>query len=637
MRNDMSMLKRLMVLLVLVALPLTGQTFSSAPHNFIMARMAADEGDYDRALKLLDQVLETNPNDPVVLFERASTLLDARNFDRAENELRKLVAVNPEFYDAQRLLGRLLLDRSGGERKKVEQALLHLRAAFNARPDDIASGMMVAQILIGSERVADAERVIAGMLERFPDNRALNYSYAQLLTKLGRGNESQTYLERVIAADPSYGPAVLQLVDVYQRTGEWKRAAELLDAIIEEDPSNLELQRQQAVFYLRGGDSEKAKARLETLLKSDQNDEKTRFFLAEALNELQEYGTAEEIYRSLLKNDPSSPDVQISLGLNLMAQRKYDQATSVFQSLVENARINDAGKLMARTQLAVIDYQKGDYDSALNRALEVTRGPKQANLQAVNVALSVYRREKQYQEAVDLLKPLIDDFGTDPYLNARYMEFLLRSGDQTRGRNVANETSKTGKRGAMLVAESYVNLEEFAHAIDILEKLRQGEPRDIDVLFQLGSAYERAGRVQQAENAFLDLLNAEPAHAPSLNYLGYMWADRNVNLDRAADMIERAVKQEPRNGAFIDSLGWVYFRQGKLDLAEKFLVDAARLMPRDPTIQEHLGDLFARRGQLGRALESYRKALLLEPEPKEEQKLRSKISELERQSAMSPR
>src|SRR5687768_17414004 len=109
-----------------------------------------------------------------------------------------------------------------------------------------------------------------------------------------------------------------------------------------------------------------------------------------------------------------------------------------------------------------------------------------------------------------------------------------------------------------------------------------------------------------------------------------MWADRNVNLERAAEMLVRAVEQEPRNGAFIDSLGWVYFRQGKLDLAEKHLADAARLMPRDPTIQEHLGDLFARRGQRDLALESYRRALTLEPEPQDEAKLRSKIAELER-------
>ena len=110
-----------------------------------------------------------------------------------------------------------------------------------------------------------------------------------------------------------------------------------------------------------------------------------------------------------------------------------------------------------------------------------------------------------------------------------------------------------------------------------------------------------------------------------------MWADSNTNLDRAADMLSRAVKQEPHNGAYVDSLGWVYFRQGKLDLAEKYLGEATRLLPRDATVHEHLGDVFAKRGNYKRALDLYRVALTLDPEAKDEAKLRSKIAEVDKQ------
>lgn len=621
---------RLLILILASVAIAQAQSFSSAPHDFMMARLAADEGDFDGALALIDKVLQSSPDDPVLLYERASILIDARKLERAESELRKLLRMYPQFYDGQRLMGRLLLDRSGGDRQKIEEAMLHLRAALAARPDDLATGMTIAQILMGSDRAAEAERVMAGLVERFPDHRAVNYSYAQILTKLERGAESRIYLERVVAADPSYSPAVIQLVDIYQKESEWLRAAELLELLIEQDPANLEVQRQQAVFYLRAGESEKARVRLEELLRVDRSDDRTRFFLAEALNDMQEHGAAEEIYRSLLKEKPEGLDVLISLGLNLMAQRKFDEAAATFETLLADSRINDQGRLMARTQIAVIEYQRGNFDAALRSALEITRGQKQPNLQAINVALGVYRREKRYRDAVELLRPLVQEYPADAYLNSRYMEFLLRAGDRAQGSSIATETRKKGKRGAMLVAESYAQLQEFTRAIEILETLRQNEPQDVDVLFQLGAVYERSGQVGEAENAFLDLLNQEPGHAPSLNYLGYMWADRNVNLERAAEMIERAVKKEPRNGAFVDSLGWVYFRLGNLELAEKYLGDAARLMPRDPTIQEHLGDLFVRRGFRDRALESYRKALSLEPEPSDERKLRTKIAQLER-------
>src|SRR5260221_13600640 len=112
-----------------------------------------------------------------------------------------------------------------------------------------------------------------------------------------------------------------------------------------------------------------------------------------------------------------------------------------------------------------------------------------------------------------------------------------------------------------------------------------------------------------------------------------MYAEAGTNLDRAADMLNRAVRQEPRNGAYIDSLGWVYFRQGKLDLAEKYLTEATHLLPHDATVREHLGDVFAKRGDYRHALELYKTALTLDPDSKDEAKLRSKIAETEKQTS----
>ena len=113
--------------------------------------------------------------------------------------------------------------------------------------------------------------------------------------------------------------------------------------------------------------------------------------------------------------------------------------------------------------------------------------------------------------------------------------------------------------------------------------------------------------------------------------------DRNRTVARRHRSLTKAVTQEPKNGAYIDSLGWVYFRQGKLDLAEKYLLDATKLLPRDATVHEHLGDVLAKRGDVGRALEVYRAALKLDPEAKDEAKLRSKIAELEKQKTAAQR
>jgi Flp pilus assembly protein TadD len=149
-------------------------------------------------------------------------------------------------------------------------------------------------------------------------------------------------------------------------------------------------------------------------------------------------------------------------------------------------------------------------------------------------------------------------------------------------------------------------------------------PESPDALFRLGSSLERAGNSAEAEKVFSKLLEMRPNDSAAQNYLGYMWADRGENLEKAQVLLEKAVGREPRNGAYLDSLGWVYFRMGKLETAQTNLLEAHRREPDDPTIEEHLGDLSERQGNVARAVSHWERALTLKPE--EPDKVRKKLA-----------
>ena len=619
--------------LLLAALVVTGagaQEFPPEPFEFLMAKTAADAGRFDEALGRLDRIIATTPNDPILRFERAMVLINAGRIDRAEVELRRLTAAHPDFADAHRVFGRVLLERSGGDSARMEEALRHLQTAFRANPDDLATGVTVSQLLAALNRPAEAERILAVLVERSPDQRVLNYNYAQILTKLGRGDESRPYLERAVQLDPTFGQAVFQLVELYQALGEWKLAADVLEPLVAQEPLNVELRRQQAFFLLRGGQSEEARSVLQGLLQADPQDARTMFFLAEALNDLEEYTEAEAIYRTLLEKSPNDPDLLASFGLTQLGLRSYDEAEKTFRRLLTIEGVPDNLAALARTQLGYIELERGNYAAAIDAARPVFVFRDKPNNQAINIALEAYRKEKRFQEAADLLRPLSDRFPGDAFVNARYVEMLIRTGRAEEARRMASTAAKFGTRNVIATAEALIGAGQPTEAIAYVTKALESKPDDIDLLFELGSAYERSGDHANAEKAFLRVLEKDPEHAPTLNYLGYMWADANRNLERAAEMLVRAVRQEPRNGAYVDSLGWVYFRLGKLDLAEKHLRDAARLLPRDATVHEHLADVLARQGKHQGALEIYRVALTLEPEPNDEKKIRSKIAEVER-------
>jgi tetratricopeptide (TPR) repeat protein len=108
-------------------------------------------------------------------------------------------------------------------------------------------------------------------------------------------------------------------------------------------------------------------------------------------------------------------------------------------------------------------------------------------------------------------------------------------------------------------------------------------------------------------------LELDPQHADAMNYLGYLDADAGVNLDEARALIERAVELDPTNGAYIDSLGWVYYKLGQVDEAIEYLERAAQLLDTDPVIFDHLGDAYVKRHELEKARHNWQRALELDP------------------------
>jgi tetratricopeptide (TPR) repeat protein len=185
------------------------------------------------------------------------------------------------------------------------------------------------------------------------------------------------------------------------------------------------------------------------------------------------------------------------------------------------------------------------------------------------------------------------------------------------------------------LAQMNTRLKRWADAEAALNKAEQLSTKPEDkqyVAFLRGSTYERQKKYDEAEAEFRKVLAAEPQSAVTLNYLGYMNADRGVRLDESLNYIKQAVSLEPGNGAYLDSLGWAYFRLGKYDLAEENLNKASQHMGSDPSVQEHLGDLYQKTGRLKlaaahweRALEEWTKTVAAEVDTDAQAKVQQKL------------
>jgi tetratricopeptide (TPR) repeat protein len=136
--------------------------------------------------------------------------------------------------------------------------------------------------------------------------------------------------------------------------------------------------------------------------------------------------------------------------------------------------------------------------------------------------------------------------------------------------------------------------------------------------FNYGATAEQAGLYEKAADLLRKSIALDPTNsAEACNYLGYMWADHDMNLDEAETMIKRALEMDPNNPSYLDSLGWVEFRKGKFDQALNNLLSAAKTADHeDPVIFEHIGDAYFKLNRISEALESWQKALTLDPKNK---------------------
>jgi Flp pilus assembly protein TadD len=147
----------------------------------------------------------------------------------------------------------------------------------------------------------------------------------------------------------------------------------------------------------------------------------------------------------------------------------------------------------------------------------------------------------------------------------------------------------------------------------------------MDLLIQLGSIQDRAGQRAESEKTLRTVLQREPDNATALNNLGYYLAERNARYNEALPLIEKAVSIEPLNGSFLDSLGWVQHKLGRLQEARGHLEKAALYARRNATVYEHLGDVLRDLGRLQEARRNWEAALEYSVETNVIARLKDKI------------
>jgi tetratricopeptide (TPR) repeat protein len=407
----------------------------------------------------------------------------------------------------------------------------------------------------------------------------------------------------------------------YEAAGDVDRAIAAYTRAIELAPASAEVRAELAALYARQERAAEAVALAEQALKFDgQNREANRVLgsvyaaLAEQRRPLRD-GDNPALYppRAIAAlerfREAGTPDmgVDFTLGRLYLQTGAYEQAIPLLRRIAdEQTGYAEVFMLLALAEEGA--GRTGDAILTIEEALE--ENPR--FLRGLLRLAELSEKQGDWARAADAYERAEPLNTRGPDLTPRRAAALINAGRAESARDLLKDAASRPDADPMRLY-LYAAAQRRAGDIDGAEasarRLRAATPQDPRGLYLLAQVLEARGDARGAEQSLRELLKQHPNDATALNYLGYMLAERGERLDEAVTLVQRALELDPGNPAFLDSLGWAYFQQGRFDLADRPLTEAADKMPGSSVVQDHLGDLRFRQERFDEAAAAWERSL----------------------------
>lgn len=633
-------------------------------YHFMLARRYEElaginnsQQDVDRAIAEFKQAIADDPSSLFLHAQLGDLYWHAGRPNDAVAEAQFVLKANPNDLDAHRLLGQIYVQELGqtslqaSVKGNLEKAIREYETISRLDPSDTHSEVLLGRLYQLNHQPDQATQIFKKILDSNPNS-------AEALTYLGRLYVNQEHYKQAIQVlekvpeDRRGAPTFAMLGIAYSQSGQFGKAAQNFKSALNLDPVNLNIQRQYADALMRSDKTDAARSELQKILKSDPKDGRSLLRLAQ-IDQTEGHfkeATAELDQASkLMPGDPEIAYTQAQLedtlghedaAVKILKQLLAETASSSGKYTADQA--TDRGAFLER--LGLIYRSQQNYKEAISTFQQMAAlGGSQA-ARGESLIVETLQLEGQLQNAANEAHRALQKYPNDRPLNVLYASVLgaqghvdeavgrLRSYIKTDGENVQAE---------LAIVQIYSQAKRYRDAQRVVEGVLQSDLKASDkeyAQFLLGSVYERQKKYGEAEQQFKAVLAVDPMNAAAYNYLGYMLADRGIQLEQSVDDIKKALQIQPNNGAYLDSLGWAYYKMNRYDLARAPLEKAARLMPNDPTVLMHLGDLYLKLGQKQMAVQTWKQALKNYPssvdtdfDSTQANKLQKRLHQVERQ------
>ena len=607
---------------------------ADAYYNFTMGHIYEQQyeqtgaGEYaTRAIESYKKAYAVDPLSPIIGERLAEMYWKAQRVHDAVAEANEVLKRNPDDLPTHRLLAlvylRSLGDINGSnvQTETIVKAIQEYNAVHRLDPSDQEVTIWLARLYRLHNEPEKAEGVLRDLLKDDPENDAGVEQLTQLLLDQNKAEEAIALLNGMIDRSPS---ATLydHLGDAYTQTHDFPKAEAAYRKATDLDPTELSHIRGLAQTLLSEEKYTQALTVYQKLSEMLPDDADTYLRIAQIYRELHQLDKAEENLVKARQYAPGSLEVMYNEAMIYESQGRFEDAIRVLSDAVTGVKAQSKVLPSRRRSLAILYQQLGmlyrdtqNFQASIYTFQELGHLGEEEDRRSRLLIMDTYRQARDLPKALQAGKEALAKYPDDSSIRSS-LAMMLGEAQQP---DEAIKLLQVGLKGAAGNRETYLNyaqIYERSHRFTEAEAAaRKAEslavqPADNELAWLiLGAIFERQKQYDKAEEEFKKVIDVNPKNAMVLNYYGYMLADRGIRLDEAHDLIQRALELEPYNGAYLDSLGWAYYKQNKLDQAELTLRKAVERESHDPTIREHLGDVLAKQGRMELAVVEWEKSL----------------------------
>jgi len=653
----MNRIFRLFLMISVAAAAAYGQTSASTPsdskpaqprkvdraaayYHYAVAHMYEEQvtvyGRSDLANKAIEQyrlAIEADPSSEFLTSGLAELYVKTGRIRDAVLEAQDIIKRDPKNLEAHKLLGRIYLRSLGdmpggnGSDNVLKLAVEQYEQIVKIEPDSVDDHLLLGRLYRLNSDLQKAENELKTAVKLDPSSEEAVTTLAMLYTDEG----DTAHALKVLSSVPDSARSAklyAALGAAYEQRKDYKSAIDAFRHAIVLDRDNLDAIRGLAENLMNDGQSEAALEQYKVIADANPEDAQTYVRIAEIYRRQGKYDLALENLKKADTLVPDTMDVPYSMAAVYQAQGRYDDAVKLLQDLLKRTQKTETGsgsqadrnnRSIFIERLGMVYREQENYSAAVETFRKMLPLGEENARQGFQEIIDTYREAKQWPQATAAAKEAVQKLPDDRELRMVLDAQLADTGESDHALADVRAMLKGGPEDR----EVYVRLgimytraklwKEAEEALAKAEALSSKPDDKAQVWFLLGDTHQHQKMFDQAEAEFRKVLSAvsptDPQSAATLNYLGYMNADRGVKLDESLNYIKQALTLDPNNSAYLDSLGWVYFRQGKYELAEENLTKASIHMGSDATVQEHLGDLYQKTGRLKLAAAHWERAV----------------------------